>query len=125
MDQSKVDTNGSTARRMASVSQMISTSVDAGSNATDALTEAKVLSLHQTCYENGSEPTMMIVKPADASIVAGFATATGRNREIDAKTLTNVIEVILTPLTHQAEYKLFELSGKPKSQDMVISIQAA
>lgn len=97
VDQAKVDTNGSTARRMASVSQMISTSVDAGSNATDALTEAKVLSLHQTCYENGSEPTMMIVKPADASIVAGFATATGRNREIDAKTLTNVIEVILTP----------------------------
>ena len=110
---------------MASIEQQITTSVDAGANATDALTEAKVLSLHQTCYENGSDVGMLIVKPADASIVASFATATGRQREIDAKTLTNVIEVILTPLNYQAESKLFELSGKPKSQDKVISIQAA
>ena len=97
VSQAKVDTNGSTARRMASIDQQITTSVDAGANATDPLTEAKVLDLHQDCYENGSEPTMLIVKPADASIVASFATATGRQREIDAKTLTNVIEVILTP----------------------------
>jgi len=89
--------NASTAREMASVSAMISTTLDAGSNSTDALTEAKLLTLHQTCYTNGSEPTVFMIKPADATIIAGFATATGRNREIDAKQLTNVIDVILTP----------------------------
>ena len=96
-DQASDAGTASSARKMASISQQISTSVDAGSSSTDPLTEAKVLELHQTCYVNGSEPSMLVVKPSDASIVAGFATATGRNREIDAKTLTNVIEVILTP----------------------------
>jgi len=97
VDQAAVAGGASTARKMASVSQQISTTLDAGSNATDALTEAKLLSLHQTCYENGSEPSVLMIKPADATIVADFATATGRNREVDAKTLVNVIDVILTP----------------------------
>jgi len=97
VDQAAVAGSASAARKMASISQQISTTLDAGSNATDALTEAKLLALHQTCYENGSEPTVLMIKPADATIVAGFATATGRNREIDAKTLVNVIDVILTP----------------------------
>ena len=97
VDQAAVPGSASAARKMASVSQQISTTVDAGSNSTDALTEAKLIELHQTCYTNGSEPTVLMIKPADATIVAGFATATGRNREIDAKTLINVIDVILTP----------------------------
>lgn len=97
VDQAAVAGSASAARKMASISQQISTTVDAGSSATDALTEAKLIELHQTCYTNGSEPTVLMIKPADATIISGFATATGRNREIDAKTLTNVIEVILTP----------------------------
>ena len=97
VDQAAVAGSASAARKMASVSQQISTTIDAGSNSTDALTEAKLIALHQTCYTNGSEPTVLMIKPADATIVAGFATATGRNREIDAKTLINVIDVILTP----------------------------
>jgi len=97
VDQAAVAGSASAARKMASVSQQISTTIDAGSNSTDALTEAKLVSLHQTCYTNGSEPTVLMIKPADATIVAGFATATGRNREVDAKTLINVIDVILTP----------------------------
>jgi hypothetical protein len=97
VDQAAVAGGASTARKMASVSQQISTTLDAGSAATDPLSETKLLELHQTCYENGSEPSVLMIKPADATIVADFATATGRNREIDAKTLVNVIEVILTP----------------------------
>lgn len=97
VDQAAVTGSASAARKMASISQQISTTVDAGSNSTDALTEAKLLELHQDCYENGSEPTVLMIKPADATIVANFATATGRNREVDAKTLVNVIDVILTP----------------------------
>lgn len=98
VDQAAVTGSASAARKMASASQMISTSVDAGSNSTDALTEAKVLSLHQTCYENGSDPSILMVKPADSSIIAGFATAANRQRDFSQdKTLTNAIEVLVTP----------------------------
>ncbi len=98
VDQAAVAGGASTARKMASVSQQISTSVDAGSNATDALTEAKLLDLHQTCYENGSEPSILMIKPADATIVANFATAANRERDFgSSKTLDNAIEVLVTP----------------------------
>lgn len=98
VDQAAVTGSSSTARKMASASQQISTSVDAGANSTDALTEAKVLELHQTCYENGSDPSILMVKPADSSIIAGFATAANRQRDFSQdKTLTNAIEVLVTP----------------------------
>jgi len=98
VDQASVTGSASAARKMASASQMISTTVDAGSNATDALTEAKVLELHQDCYENGSEPSILMVKPADSSIIAGFATAANRQRDFgSSKELTNAIEVLVTP----------------------------
>ena len=98
VDQAAVAGNASTGRKMASASNMITTTLDAGSNATDALTEAKLLTLHQTCYENGSDPSVLMVKPADASIVASFATASSRQRDIAAsKTLTNAIAVLITP----------------------------
>ena len=86
--------NSPAAREMASVTQQITTDVDAGSNATDALTEAKLLELGQTCFNNGSDPTVFMIKPADAQIVAGFAAASGRNREIaQGKNLVNVIDL--------------------------------
>ncbi len=98
VDQAAVAGGASTARKMASVSQQISTTVDAGSNATDALTEAKLLELHQDCYENGSDPSVLMIKPADATIVANFATASSRERDFgSSKTLVNAIEVLVTP----------------------------
>ena len=94
-----------TAREFKSASQMITRDVVAGSNATDALTEGKLLELGQGCYEAGSEPTMLMIKPADALLVAGFVnTAAGRNREIqDSKTLVNAIELLVTPF---GEYRV-------------------
>jgi hypothetical protein len=83
---------------MASATQQISTSVDAGSNSTDALTEAKLLELGEDCFNNGSDPSVLMIKPADAQIVAGFAAASGRNREFaQTKTLVNVIDLIVSP----------------------------
>lgn len=79
---------------MASASQIISTSVDAGSNATDPLTEAKLLTLGQQCYTSGSEPSVFMIKPADAQIVANFAASSGRNREFANSTeLVNTIDL--------------------------------
>ena len=82
---------------MASIDQQISTTLDAGSNATDALTEAKLLDLAQTCYINGSDPTVLMIKPADSLIIGGFASASGRERDIGAsQTLVNTISVLVT-----------------------------
>ena len=79
---------------MASVSAQISNSTDSGSNSTDPLTEAKLLVGLQAAYTAGSDIEIGMLKPADAQIVAGFAAASGRNREFaSTKTLVNVIDL--------------------------------
>ena len=82
VDNAAVTGDASTAREMASVTQQIASgnSIDAGSNATDALTEAKILECHQAVFEAGGDPTVLMVKPADATIVSGFTAASGRQR---------------------------------------------
>ena len=102
--QAAVTGDGSTARRMTSLLNQMTTDVDAGSNATDALTEAKLLTAGQTAYNNGSDPDTFMVKPADSQIVAGFSAASGRNREIaQTKTLVNAIDLYVSPY---GEYKV-------------------
>lgn len=104
VDNAAVAGDASTAREMASISQQISTTVDAGANATDALTEAKLLELGEDCFNNGSDPSVFMIKPADAQIVAGFAASSGRNREFaQGKSLVNVIDLYVSPY---GEYKV-------------------
>lgn len=82
------------AREMASATQMISTSVSQG---TAALTEAKLLELHEDCYNNGSDPSVLMIKPADATVVSNFAAASGRTRDFDTGTaLVNVIDLYVS-----------------------------
>mgnify|MGYP003138746379 CR=1 FL=1 len=90
--------NASTAREMASIDQMITTSLDAGSNATDALTETKILTLGQTCYTNGSSPDVMMCKPADAQLIANMAASLGRERDFGQSTkLVNAVDIYVSP----------------------------
>ena len=97
VSQAAVTGSASAARKMASINQQISTTVDAGSNSTDALTEAKLLELGQTCYTNGSDPSVLMIKPADSTIIAGFASSSNRQRDLaDNKTLVNAIDVLVT-----------------------------
>jgi hypothetical protein len=104
VDNAKVTGSSSVAREMDSATQQISTSVDAGANATDALTEAKLLELGEDCFNNGSDPSVLMIKPADAQIVSGFAAASGRNREIaQGRNLVNVIDLYVSPY---GEYKV-------------------
>jgi len=94
VDQASVNTNAGTPRRMASIINQMSTAVDSGANATDPLTEAKLLLAGQTAYVAGSSPNVLMVKPADSQILAGFAAASGRNRELSqTKTLVNVVDL--------------------------------
>ena len=104
VDNAKASGSASVAREMDSATQQISTTVDAGSNATDALTEAKVLELGEDCFNNGSDPSVLMIKPADAQIVAGFAASSGRNREFaQTRELVNVIDLYVSPY---GEYKV-------------------
>lgn len=99
--------NATTAREMASADQLIDSSVtvDAGSNATDPMTEAKLLDVMEAVYGAGGEPSVMMVKPADSLIIAGFTGASGRSREFNDgnKTLTNVVNLYVSPF---GEYKV-------------------
>jgi hypothetical protein len=104
VDQAAVPGSSSAARKMASATQQISASTDAGSGSTDPLTEAKLLVAGQAAYTAGSEPSVLMVKPADSTIIAGFAAASGRNREFaQTKTLVNVIDLLVTPF---GQYKV-------------------
>ena len=90
--------SASTARKMTSLLNQISTEIDAGADATNALTEAKLLEAGQTAYDNNSDVDTFMIKPADAQIVAGFSAAAGRNREINqGKTLVNAIDIYVSP----------------------------
>lgn len=86
-----------TAREMASALNMI----DAGNviaGGTAALTETMILNCHKACYDAGGEPEILMIKPADALIVAGFAAASGRQRDFGAaKTITNVVDLYVSP----------------------------
>jgi hypothetical protein len=104
VDNAAVTGTSSVAREMASATQMITNSTDAGANATDALTEAKLLTAGQSAYNAGSDPTVFMIKPADSQIVANFAAASGRNREFaSTKSLVNVIDLYVSPY---GEYKV-------------------
>lgn len=98
VDQAAVAGSGVAARQMASVINQITTGIDAGANATDALTEAKLLEAGETAYNNGSDVDTLMIKPGDAQIVAGFSASAGRNREIaQGKTLVNAIDLYVSP----------------------------
>jgi len=101
VDNAAVTGDSSTAREMASATQQIAAgnSIDAGANATDALTEAKLLDAHEACYTAGGDPTLLMIKPADAEIVAGFTGSSGRQRTFNDEitTLVNAVDIMVNP----------------------------
>jgi hypothetical protein len=95
VDQAAVSGNSSTARQMGSVSTQITSTINAG---TAALTEAMILTAGQSAYEAGSDPSVLMIKPADSLVVAGFAASAGRVRELyKDKSITNAIDVYVGP----------------------------
>lgn len=69
-----------------------------------ALSENDVLTANQNLYANGGEATMMMIKPADSLIIAGFTAAAGRYRTFDGsadKTLVNVVNLYVSPFGEQ------------------------
>lgn len=105
--QAAVTGNSTTARKMASALNQIdaATTVTTDSNTgttgnqAGPLTEANVLELHQKLYNEGADPTLLMVKPADARIVAAFTGSSGRSRVINdgGKTLVNAVDLLINP----------------------------
>jgi hypothetical protein len=106
--QASVTGNSTTARKMASALNQIDaaatviTDSNTGTTGNQAgpLTEANVLELHQKLYNEGADPSILMVKPADSRIVAGFSgVANARSRVINdaSTTLVNSIEVYISP----------------------------
>lgn len=107
LDQVAVTGNSTTARKMASAIYQISatttvttdSSTGTTGNQAGPLTEANVLTLHQTLYNEGGDPSILMVKPADAKLVAAFTGASGRYRTINdsSKTLVNAVDLYVSP----------------------------
>jgi hypothetical protein len=90
--------NSSTARQLTSAANQISaaTTNTAGSNRT--LTEALVLDVAQKVYEKGGDASQMQVTPSHSVVVAGFATASGRQRDFGSSTtVVNSVDILVTP----------------------------
>lgn len=104
--QAKVVGSSSVARQFASALNQIDatttivTDSDAGTVGEQAgpLTEANVLDLHETLFNEGADPSVLMVKPADSLLVADFAKAAGRERDFGgSKKITNVVDLYVSP----------------------------
>ncbi|MBB6253028.1 SU10 major capsid protein [Nitrospirillum iridis] len=64
-----------------------------------ALTEGAVLDLSETLYTGGGEASLLMVKPHDSRVIAGWTGAAGRYRQFDggAKTVTNAVNLYVSP----------------------------
>lgn len=92
---------------------------DAGSNAvinsavqeaggTAALSEQMILNLGDKLYDEGSEVSILMIKPADSTVIAGFtrsAVGSGNARQEHfvngGRTLMNVVDVYISPYGEQ------------------------
>ena len=85
------------AREMTSFLPQLDASVKKASvTATDG--EDQILAAHQACYEAGGNPNTLVVSPAGSLIVADFAAASGRNRDIrNEKSIYNVVDLYVSP----------------------------
>lgn len=98
VDQAQVNGDTVTARKMASASQQIAAAVTHDA-ALAALDESMLLDVAQKSYDNGAEPTIFMIKPADSLIVAGFTGSAGRTRTFNdgTKTVTNAVDIYVSP----------------------------
>lgn len=100
IDQAAVTGDASTARQFASTfAQLDASKVNANAGTPRALTEALVLAGHQELYDAGSEPEILMIKPADSLITAAFAAvADSRSRDIrDSKKVVNTVDIYVSP----------------------------
>jgi hypothetical protein len=64
-----------------------------------AITETAIIGVHEKLYNEGSDGTILMVKPSDTKVIAAFSLASGRTVNIDdgETKLTNVVNVYESP----------------------------
>lgn len=63
-----------------------------------ALDEAAILDLHETMFEYGADPSILMVTPSDSRLIATFANASGRTRDISQQTkIVNAVDLYVSP----------------------------
>ena len=97
--QVKAAGTASVARQLAGVQAQIAAANTFDNTGTlRAFTEALVLSAHQAAYNAGGDPNQLMVTPAHSIVVANFAAASGRNRDITDKTrIVNKVDLYVSP----------------------------
>jgi len=97
-DQAAVTGSTATAAKMASVINQIDSSVTVATAAGGVLTEAAILDAHEACFAEGADPSILMTAPSHAQTIAGFATASGRQRDFASSTeLVNAIDLMVSP----------------------------
>lgn len=63
------------------------------------LSEELILEAHEKLYNEGSDATVLMVKPSDTKIIAGFSQSSGRTVQVDngETKITNVINIYESP----------------------------
>lgn len=89
----------STARRMASSFSQIAAGVTSSNGGTPrAFSEALVLDVAELVFNEGGETDILMIKPADSTIAADFAKASGRVRDPGNGTkVVNAVDLYISP----------------------------
>jgi len=112
--QATVVGDNATARRMASAWSQIgaNTTQDPGSSV--ALSETNILALAQKIYTEGGDGDILMIKPSDATIVAGFAGLSARTRDVGTdKKIVNSVDIYVSPFgDHKVVKNRFQITSR-------------
>jgi hypothetical protein len=90
--------NGTTGRQLTSAANQIASATTNTAGSNRSFSEALLLDVLEKTYNEGGEPNQVQVTPSHSVIVAGFAAASGRQRNFDTGTkIVNVVDIYVSP----------------------------
>lgn len=91
--------DASTARQLGSMQTLIAAATTSANGAVlRPYTEALVLAVHEATYNQGGDPTQLQVTPAHSLVIADFAYASGRSRDISSESrIVNKVDLYVSP----------------------------
>ncbi len=90
--------DSSTVRTLTSAQDQIDSTTTSTAGANRTFTETLLLDTLQDVYEAGGDPNQIQVTPSHSLVVAGFAAASGRTRDIESGTkLVNAVDLYVSP----------------------------
>lgn len=97
-NQSGTAGNATTARQLKSAQNWIDSATTDTAGSDRALTETILENVLEKCYNEGGTPNMVMVTPSHSKIIAGFAAASGRNRDFGTGTkVVNAVNLYVSP----------------------------